>query len=223
MVLMTMIARLVDALPLAASVHDDTHTNNGQSLVDYQNQAKLLFRKMNAGSPVRGSLETGPYLFHYLIDRDVCYLTMCDKAFSKRTAFSYLEDLSQEFYSEYGSRIHTVARPYSFIEFDKTIQKTKKQYLDTRLANKTNNKGNLNRLNTELQEVQKIMVQNIDDVLQRGDALQSLNDRAQNLNLISDKYKKKTRMLNLQSTYAKIGGIILLIVILLLVVKYYLF
>ncbi len=33
-------------------------------------------------------------------------------------------------------------------------------------------KSNLTRLNTELQEVQKIMVQNIDDVLQRGDALQ---------------------------------------------------
>ena len=29
----------------------------------------------------------------------------------------------------------------------------------------------MNRLNTELQEVQKIMVQNIDDVLQRGEAL----------------------------------------------------
>ncbi len=30
----------------------------------------------------------------------------------------------------------------------------------------------MNRLNTELQEVHKIMVQNIEDVLQRGDALQ---------------------------------------------------
>jgi vesicle transport protein SEC22 len=48
---------------------------------------------------------------------------------------------------------------------DSYIQKTKKNYMDSR-------KSNLTRLNTELQEVQKIMVQNIDDVLQRGDALQ---------------------------------------------------
>ena len=30
---------------------------------------------------------------------------------------------------------------------------------------------NLNNINTELQDVQRIMVQNIDDVLQRGEAL----------------------------------------------------
>ncbi len=33
---------------------------------------------------------------------------------------------------------------------------------------------NLNQLNTELQDVQKIMVQNIDDVLQRGLAISGL-------------------------------------------------
>ncbi len=42
---------------------------------------------------------------------------MCDQHFSKRTAFSYLEDLATQFYSEYGTKIQSVARPYSFIEF----------------------------------------------------------------------------------------------------------
>ena len=63
MVLMTMIARLQDALPLAASVNDDAHMQSGRSMVEYQNQAKQLFRKMNQNSPIRGSVETGPYLF----------------------------------------------------------------------------------------------------------------------------------------------------------------
>lgn len=63
MLLMTMIARLADALPLAASVHDDTHVQAGRSMIEYQNQAKQLFRKMNTNSPIRGSVETGPYLF----------------------------------------------------------------------------------------------------------------------------------------------------------------
>ncbi len=63
MVLMTMIARLADALPLAASVQDETHTQAGKSMVEYQNQAKQLFRRMNHNSPPRGSVSTGPYLF----------------------------------------------------------------------------------------------------------------------------------------------------------------
>jgi len=42
---------------------------------------------------------------------------MCDEGFLRRTAFSYLEELASQFYAEYGNKIHTVARPYSFIEF----------------------------------------------------------------------------------------------------------
>ena len=42
---------------------------------------------------------------------------MCDHQFSKRTAFSYLEEIANQFFNEYGTKINTVARPYSFIEF----------------------------------------------------------------------------------------------------------
>jgi vesicle transport protein SEC22 len=63
MAFMTMIARLSDGLPLSASVQDDVHTNSGRSIVEYQNQAKQLFKRMNTNSPARGTVETGPYLF----------------------------------------------------------------------------------------------------------------------------------------------------------------
>jgi vesicle transport protein SEC22 len=42
---------------------------------------------------------------------------MCDQQFSKRTTFSYLEEIASQFFNEYGTKVNTVARPYSFIEF----------------------------------------------------------------------------------------------------------
>jgi len=48
---------------------------------------------------------------------------------------------------------------------DTFIQKTKKSYMDSR------SRRNFGQLNNELQDVQRIMVQNIDDVLTRGEAL----------------------------------------------------
>lgn len=51
----------------------------------------------------------------------------------------------------------------------------------------------------------------------------ALDDKAQNLRYISDKYKKNAHTLNMQATYARIGAIIVLIIILLFVIKYYLF
>lgn len=44
-------------------------------------------------------------------------MTLCDKAFSKRQAYAYLEEIQNEFISQYGSKVDTQTRPYSFIEF----------------------------------------------------------------------------------------------------------
>lgn len=156
------------------------------------------------------SIETGPYYFHYLIDNNVCYLTLCDKGFSKKLAFQFLEQIMLEFASQYGSRVQTTTRPYTFIEFDTYIQKAKKSILEAR------GRRNLNQLNSELQDVQRIMVQNIDDVLQRGVAISDLDNKASSLSMMSAKYKKDARYLNLSQTYAKAAavGIITIVVIL---------
>lgn len=50
---------------------------------------------------------------------------------------------------------------------DTYIQKNKKAYIDSRA------RRNLGSINTELQDVQRIMVANIEEVLQRGEALSS--------------------------------------------------
>ncbi|XP_057663646.1 vesicle-trafficking protein SEC22b-B [Diorhabda carinulata] len=208
MVLMTMIARVADGLPLAATMQEDEQS--GRSILDYQNQAKMLFRKLGPQSPTRCTIETGPYFFHYLIEFEVCYLVLCEKTYSKRLAYSYLEDIAQQFHSEYGKRVNTVTRPYTFIEFDTYIQKAKKQFADSR------SRRNLNTINNQLQDVQRIMVQNIDDVLQRGTVLSELDTKTQNLSMLTEKYKKDATFLNTKSMYVKaaVGGIVLLLFIL---------
>ena len=55
-----------------------------------------------------------------------------------------------------------------FIIIDTYIQKTKKLYIDSRA------RRNLGSINTELQDVQRIMVANIEEVLQRGEALSGI-------------------------------------------------
>ncbi|KAK4019957.1 Sec22 [Daphnia magna] len=208
MLFMTWIARVGDGLPLAASIPEDEES--GRGVLDYQNQAKMLFRKMNQQSPSKCTIETGQHFFHYLIHQDVCYLVLCEQSYSKKLAFSFLEDLAQEFSSLYGKKVQSVNRPYSFIEFDTYIQKARRSFMDSRT------RRNLTAINTELQDVQRIMVRNIDDVLQRGSLLSDLDNKAQTLSLSSQRYKKDARNLNMQSTYAKIGAaaIVLLVFVL---------
>lgn len=77
------------------------------------------------------------------------------------------------------------------------MQKAKKTFTDSRT------RRNLNNLNTELQDVQRIMVQNIDDVLQRGTVLSELDSKAQNLSILSQQYKKDASILNSKSMLIK--------------------
>ena len=72
---------------------------------------------------------------------------------------------------------------------------------------------NLTAINSELQDVQRIMVRNIDDVLQRGSLLSDLDNKAQNLALGSQRYKNEARRLNMQSTYAKIGAAAICVIV----------
>ncbi|XP_043206729.1 vesicle-trafficking protein SEC22b-B-like, partial [Amphibalanus amphitrite] len=93
---------------------------------------------------------------------------------------------------------------------DTYIQKTKKSFMDSRA------RRNLNNIHGELNDVQRIMMENIDDVLQRGAQLSDLDTKASGLSIMSQKYRKDARNLNMRSFYAKVaaGGVCALVFIL---------
>uniref|UniRef100_A0A2I3TLJ5 Vesicle-trafficking protein SEC22b n=1 Tax=Pan troglodytes TaxID=9598 RepID=A0A2I3TLJ5_PANTR len=200
MVLLTMIARVADGLPLAASMQEDEQS--GRDLQQYQSQ-------LNEQSPTRCTLEGGAMTFH----RGVLF-GLCEAAFPKKLAFAYLEDLHSEFDEQHGKKVPTVSRPYSFIEFDTFIQKTKKLYIDSRA------RRNLGSINTELQDVQRIMVANIEEVLQRGEALSALDSKANNLSSLSKKYRQDAKYLNMRSTYAKLAAVAVFFIMLIVYVRF---
>jgi len=218
MVLMTMIGRVADGLPLAASVHNDMRDESGRSGTEYQNQAKNILRRLTPGSPSKASIETDPYIFHCLIDHDVCYITLCEKTFPRKNAYAYLEDLAQEFIAQYGQKVQLAARPYSFIEFDNYIQKMKKQYTDSR-----NSRETMGRLRTDLRDVHNIMFTNIHDIMARGESLQDLSTKATNLASVSQKYRQDANYLNRMSSLTKIGLTVGSIVILSLIAYVFIF
>uniref|UniRef100_H3CQW6 Vesicle-trafficking protein SEC22b n=1 Tax=Tetraodon nigroviridis TaxID=99883 RepID=H3CQW6_TETNG len=213
MILLTMIARVADGLPLAASIQEDEQSE--RDLQQYQSQAKQLFRKLNAQSPDRCTLVAGDLNFHYIIAQGVCYLVLCEASFPKKMAFACLEDLHTEFFDQYGRRVPTVTRPYSFIEFDTYIQKNKKAYVDSRA------RRNLGSINAELQDVQRIMVANIEEVLQRGEALSTLDTKAMDLSTQSKKYRSDAKYLNTRSTYAKVAAVAVVFITLIIYVRFW--
>uniref|UniRef100_A0A8C5KKV0 Longin domain-containing protein n=1 Tax=Jaculus jaculus TaxID=51337 RepID=A0A8C5KKV0_JACJA len=168
---------------------------SGQDLRQYQSQAKQLFQKLNE----QCTLEAGAMTFHYIMEQGMCCLVLCEAAFPKEMAFAYLEDLHSEFDEQHGNKVPTMSRPYSCIEFNTFIQKTKKNHTDNRAWR------NLGSVNTELQDMQRIMVATIKEVLQWGEALIALDSQANHLPSRCKNYCQDAMYLNMHSTYARLA------------------
>ncbi|KAJ1942632.1 SNAP receptor [Linderina macrospora] len=217
MVKSTIIARVVDGLPLAASMDDE---QSESELAGYKSQAKAIFKKLNLQSEPMCSIESGPYFLHYVVDQGVCYLCICERSFPRKVAFSYLDELAKEFHMSYGSEVEkTNLRPYAFIKFDTFIQKTKRIYEDSRTQQ------NLSRLNEDLRDVTQVMTKNMEDLLWRGDSLDRMSSLSDRLRDQSEKYRKDARRLNLEALYRKYGipAAIILGFLLILYLRYKLF
>lgn len=197
MVKSTSIARVSDGLPLAATVDDE---KSESALLTQKQQAKLLFRKLSTSSENAASVESGPYILHYIIEDGICYLCIADKSYPRKLAFSYLTDVAKEFYAAYGQEAQKPGlRPYAFVGFENNLQKLTREYINSRTS------SNLDKLNDDLNDVTRIMTRNIDDLLSRGESLDKMSTLSSTLRDESIKYRKAARNVNLKAMLREYG------------------
>ena len=80
---LTLLSRISDGLPLAASMEDE---KDHRELDGYKAQAKKLLKTMSNGAPARVSVESGQSVFHYINQDGVCYMCLTEKSYPKRSA-----------------------------------------------------------------------------------------------------------------------------------------
>ena len=217
------IARVTDGLILVASMdHGSQGSGNSDKMELYKNQAKQMLKKLNTGNAQsRMSVDTNPYVFHYIIENNICYLILTDKGYPKRLAFLFLEEIHKDFIAslredhgeEWYTAVETTGRQYAFIKFDRTIQKKRRDYMDP------SSSANVRKLTDDLSAIQTVMRKTIDDVLDRGNKLDDVGEMSKNLASESKRFKwnsKKLSMMALYKQYAPfiiVGGVILAILI----------
>lgn len=168
--------------------------------------------RITPNSEDRASIESQNFQIHYVISHSIVYFVICDKSYPRKLAFSYLQEISQEFSTSHGNdALRPDTRPYAFVSFDNYMQKTKKLYQDERAQT------NMDRLNTELEDVKTVLHKNIEDLLYRGDSLDKMSDISSSIRMESSKYRKAARKINIDlliKQYAPVVGVGLFIVFL---------
>jgi vesicle transport protein SEC22 len=195
-------------VPLSGSVDED----NDPQLLEQKKKVKFLMTRITPNSENRASIESDGYQIHYLIQDSIIYFVICDHSYPRKLAFSYLLEISREFFQSHGNdALRQDTRPYAFVSFDNYMQKTKKLYQDERAQ------SNLDKLNNELEDVKSVLHKNIEDLLYRGDSLDKMSDLSSSIRLESSKYRKAARKINIDlliKQYAPIVGVGLFIVFL---------
>ncbi|RXN31364.1 vesicle-trafficking SEC22a [Labeo rohita] len=135
MVLFASVVRVRDGLPLSAS----TDYEQDKGFQETKKHLKGLSKKLSQ-FPDRCSLRSGLYNINFTSSLGVGYLMVCTENYPNVLAFSFLDELQREFIVTYDTkRINSALRPFSFIEFDNFIRKTKQRYNSPRsLSTKIN-------------------------------------------------------------------------------------
>uniref|UniRef100_A0A1I8IDA0 Vesicle-associated membrane protein 7 n=1 Tax=Macrostomum lignano TaxID=282301 RepID=A0A1I8IDA0_9PLAT len=141
------------------------------------------------------SLSQGAYMFHYASEDRLVYFCVTPDTFERSRAFLFLADVKQRFVQRYGRRALT-ALPYAMnSEFAHTLAQLMTRYsaLGAGPATASDSVGGgqnrpsierteqMDRVQQQVSELQGIMVRNIDSLATRGERIELLVDKADEL------------------------------------------
>ncbi|XP_021923534.1 vesicle-associated membrane protein 7 isoform X2 [Zootermopsis nevadensis] len=131
----------------------------------------------------------GSYLFHYICENRIIYMCITDDEFERSRAFLFLNEIKQRFQTAYGSRADTALAYAMHTEFSQVLANEMKHYSESQEID------TISRVHGELDELKNIMVKNIDNVAMRGERLELLVNKTENLSASSVTFRKTSRNL----------------------------
>ncbi|XP_015522899.1 vesicle-associated membrane protein 7 isoform X2 [Neodiprion pinetum] len=156
----------------------------------------------------------GPYLFHYMCDNRIVYMCITDDEFQRSRAFLYLNEIKRRFEAAYGHGAQTALAYAMNSEFSRVLANEMKHYSES------TDIDTLSKVHGELDELKDIMVKNIDNVAARGERLELLINKTENLTASSVTFRKTSRNLA-RSLFWKNIKLYVIVALVLIVVIYF--
>mmetsp|Transcript_17967 Transcript_17967/g.22053 ORF Transcript_17967/g.22053 Transcript_17967/m.22053 type:complete len:214 (+) Transcript_17967:43-684(+) len=212
MSLYTLIGRVNDGLLLCGTQSDSNELPN------LKRHAKRIIKNIKSKQDRVSINADNQYRFHYYISYDICYIVLAHKSYPTGLAFCYLEDIEDKFFKTYGDKVYGWDTAYQGIKFANEMEQIRLDYLNPR------NGKNLKRTNQKLQEIKHIMQSNLNDIISRGQSLDSIQDMSAQLKEGSNKFKKRSKWVTLRQQMEQyiIPIAIVIIIILVIVLRHYL-
>jgi len=152
------------------------------------------------------------HYFHYLVSDGLVFLCMADEAFGRRIPFAFLDDIKNRFFSTYGNRGKTALAYAMNADFARILETQMAYYSNNANADK------IRKVHQKIDEVKDIMVTNNERVLERGERIELLVDKTEELNKESLNFKKKSTQLKRAMWWKNVKLMVILGIIILVII-----
>jgi vesicle-associated membrane protein 7 len=125
---------------------------------------------------------------YVFIENNIIYMCMTDQMEKRRIPFEFLEDIKQRFVITYGDRAQTAQAFAMSEDFGRTMQKQMAYY-------NSPSADEISRINNKLDLTKTVMVENIEKILERGEKLELLVDKTDQLQQQAFKFEKSSKQL----------------------------
>jgi len=129
------------------------------------------------------------HIFHYSVSGGLVFMCMADGDFGRRVPFAFLDDIVRRWQETYGQRGQTALAYGMNEDFSRVLQRQMDYFSRDASADR------VFRVANEIDEVRSVMVDNIEKVLQRGEKIELLVDKTENLNVQAFRFKKQSTTL----------------------------
>ena len=164
---------------------------------NFSTVTRALLSKIPAADG-RMSYVCDDHVFHYQVADGITYLCMADQEGKRRIAFAFLEDVKRRFESNYGSSKHDAA-PFALnADFAPTLERQLTFY------NSDPSSDDLQRVQTQLEAVKGVMVENVEKVLERGEKFELLVDKTDRLARQAFRFESSSRELKSAMFWRKV-------------------
>lgn len=156
------------------------------------------------------------HTFNYLADAGYVYLVVADEEFGRQIPFACLDRIRDEFKATYGGRVQDAIAH----SLDRSFGPKLKEHMDYCTQN-PDKISKVTRVQQQVSEVKEIMMDNIEKVLDRGEKIELLVDKTENLRFQADNFHRTGRALRRRMWWQNLkmklmmGGAVLAIIIVL--------
>mmetsp|Transcript_41536 Transcript_41536/g.97617 ORF Transcript_41536/g.97617 Transcript_41536/m.97617 type:complete len:217 (-) Transcript_41536:25-675(-) len=182
---------------------------------NFANVTRKILEKMSQADS-KLSYVCDRHIFHIMVYDGLTYICMAEEDFGRRLAFSFLEDIKKRFSMSFGDRGRTALAYAMNEEFSRVLCKQMEVWSMSGEGDK------VDKVKADMDDVKNVMVDNIEKVLKRGEKIELLVDKTDNLNQQSIRFKKHSSQLKHAMWWqnAKVmlcmGGIAVLVVVILI-------